>query len=47
LDGAATEFAWIVPETLSTTKKARLKIIVLNGIGDLAEVISENTFKVR
>ncbi|HKA21584.1 MAG TPA: hypothetical protein VKN18_25130 [Blastocatellia bacterium] len=47
LDGAATEFAWIVPEELPTTKKARLKIIVLNGIGDLAEVISENTFKVR
>jgi len=47
LDGVATEFAWIVPDTLPTTKKARLKVIVLNGIGDLAEVISENTFKVR
>jgi hypothetical protein len=47
LDGAATEFAWIVPETLPTTKKARLKIMVMNGIGDVAEDTSENTFKVR
>lgn len=47
LDGVATEFAWIVPDTLPATKKARLKIMVLNGIGDLAEVVSENTFKVR
>jgi hypothetical protein len=47
LDRDATEFTWIVPDTLPNTKKARLKIVVVNRIGDSAEDTSKNTFKVR
>jgi hypothetical protein len=47
LDGSATEFAWIVPDTLPNTKKARLKIMVVNAIGDSADDTSKETFKIR
>ncbi|SRR6266487_3994175 len=47
LEGGATEFAWIVPDTLPNTKKARLKIMVVNAIGDSADDTSKETFKIR
>ncbi len=47
MDDHASELAWIVPEDLPLTKKARLKIVVLNGIGTIAEDSSPERLKVR
>lgn len=47
LNETADEFAWIVPESLPKTKKARLKIVVVNTIGSQAEDISKRKLKIK
>jgi hypothetical protein len=47
MDDHTSELAWIVPQDLPTTKKARLKVVVLSGIGVTAEDSSDGRLKVR
>ena len=47
MNNQTSELAWIVPQDLPTTKKARLKVVVLSGIGVTAEDSSDGRLKVR
>ena len=47
LNETADELAWIVPESLPKTKKARLKIVVVNAIGNQAEDVSKGKLKIK
>lgn len=47
MNGATTELAWVVPESLPNTKKARLMIVVVDATGQTAQDTSKETFKIR
>lgn len=47
LEGEMTQVAWIVPETLPKTRKALLKIVVVNAIGESAEDTSKQAFRIK
>jgi hypothetical protein len=47
LEGDKTSLAWTIPETLPKTKKAMLKILVVDVIGDSAEDTSQQAFRIK
>ena len=47
LDAEARNFVWAIPTNFPKIKKARIKIVVINTRGIIAETVSEKTFLIK
>lgn len=47
VDGDTRSFVWAVPEGMSRTKKALLKVLAIDQFGESAEGLSAETFRIK